>query len=88
MQWDKQKAIENDRKHSIRFSDVEPVFYDPPALTVEDPLSETEQRVVTIGRDGFDRVLYVVYTYVDNDVRLISARKASPGEVKYYEREN
>ena len=88
MRWDPQKSAENDRKHGIRFSDVEPVFYVPAAITVEDKFSDSEQRFVTIGRDGFDRVLVVVYTFEEDEVRLISARKASPGEIKDYEKGN
>jgi len=88
MRWDKQKAAENIIKHGIKFSDVEPIFYDPSAITVEDQLSESEQRFVTIGRDGFDRVLVVIYAIENDDIRLISARKASPGEVKDYEKRN
>ncbi|MDZ7668312.1 MAG: BrnT family toxin [Gammaproteobacteria bacterium] len=85
MQWDPRKGRENERKHGIRFSDIEPVFFDPSATTVEDTAARGEQRFITIGRDGFDRVLVVVYTIRDGDVRLISARKASRSELKVYE---
>ncbi len=41
--------------------------------------------LVTMGRDFLDRVLIVVYTERGEDeIRLISARKASPGERKAY----
>jgi len=53
MQWDLKKALENERKHGIRFSDIEPVFLDPYALTIEDNSSKLEERFVTIGIDGF-----------------------------------
>jgi uncharacterized protein len=85
MQWDPRKGRENERKHGIRFSDVEPVLYDPAAVTVEDATARGEQRFMTIGRDGFDRVLVLVYTLRGNDVRLISARKASRNELRVYE---
>ena len=85
MQWDLRKGRENERKHGIRFSDVEPVFFDPAAVTVEDTAARGEQRFMTIGRDGFDRVLVVVYTFRGNDLRLISARKASRSELKVYD---
>ncbi len=84
MQWDAKKALENERKHGVRFSDVEPVFFDPYALTINDEYSK-EERFVTVGTDGFDRVLVVVYTYRGDDIRLISARFATRREVKVYE---
>ena len=85
MEWDSGKALENEKKHGVRFSDVEQVFYDPYAITTEDNSSE-EQRLLTLGQDGFDRVLVVAYTYRAGDVRVISARKASPSEVRIYEK--
>ena len=85
MHWDADKARENERKHRVRFSDVEPVFYDPLAITIEDAASAGERRFVTVGKDGFERLLVVVYTYRGGDVRVISARTATPKEVRMYE---
>lgn len=87
MEWDLRKELENERKHGVRFTDVEPVFYDPHAITMEDSSSEEEQRFLTLGIDGFARVLVVTYTHRGDRIRIISARKASPGEVKTYEEE-
>lgn len=85
MEWDPNKAAANERKHGIRFSEVEQVFYDPYSKTIEDDFSQGEQRFVTIGRDGFDHVITVVYTYRDDSIRLIFARHATSSEVKAYE---
>jgi uncharacterized DUF497 family protein len=83
--WDSAKAKANYARHRVRFSEVELVFYDPSALTVEDTSASREQRFVTLGSDGLGRVLVVVYTYRGETIRVISARRASPGEVKSYE---
>lgn len=83
--WDPEKAKNNLLKHRIRFSDAEPVFFDPMALTREDDDSEGEQRFVSIGLDALNRILVVVYTYRGADIRLISARRATSKERKYYE---
>lgn len=83
--WDPEKAKTNLRKHRIRFSDAEPVFFDPMALTREDDDSEGEQRFISIGLDALNRILVVVYTYRGADIRLISARRATSKERKYYE---
>ena len=88
IEWDLRKARENERKHGVRFTDVEPVFYDSHAITMEDSSSEDEQRFLTLGIDGFTRVLVVTYTHRRDRIRIISARKASPGEVKVYEKKS
>lgn len=84
--WDPVKAEANLKKHGIRFSDAEAVLYDPLALSMEDIDSEGESRYVTIGRDAVGRVLVVVYTYREDNIRLISARTASRKEIKVYEK--
>lgn len=83
--WDPAKAKANFRKHRVRFSDAEPVFFDPMALTREDDDSDNEQRFVSIGLDALSRLLVVVYTYRSADIRLISARRANSKERKQYE---
>ena len=58
---------------------------DPLAVTIEDSL-HGEQRFVTVGTDLLGRVLVVVYAYAgEEEIRLISARKATPKERKTYE---
>ena len=83
--WNAGKARENERKHGVRFCDVELVFYDPFAVTIEDAASAGEQRFITVGRDGFERILVVIYTYRGDGIRVISARTANHREVKTYE---
>ena len=83
--WDPDKARENLKKHGVRFSDAEMVLFDPSALTREDIASEGEQRFVTVGMDALGRILIVVYTYRDEDIRLISARSATKRERMQYE---
>jgi len=62
------------------------VFEDPNALTMEDG-EHDEERFVTIGMDCFGRVLVVAYTWRGENIRIISARKATRPEVKQYESE-
>ena len=84
--WDHRKAETNFKKHNIRFSDAETALYDPMALTLEDQNLSGEKRFVTVGLDAIGRILVVVYTYRQNSIRLISARKATPSERKQYEK--
>jgi hypothetical protein len=86
IRWDPRKAEANFQKHKIRFSDAETVLFDPMALTIEDQIVDQEQRFLSVGSDAIGRILVVVYTYHGNTIRLISARKATSKERKYYEK--
>lgn len=83
--WDPAKAEANVRKHGIRFADAEGVLFDPNTLTEEDEHLEGEQRFVSIGLDPVGRLLVVVYTFRGEDIRLISARRATRQERRAYE---
>ena len=86
IRWDPEKAKANFRKHKIRFSDAESVLFDPMALSRADEDSAEEQRFLTIGADSLNRILVVVYTYRREEIRLISARRATPKERNTYEK--
>jgi len=84
-EFDPAKNRLNIAKHGIDLADVEEVFHDRNALTIEDR-DHDEQRFVTIGDDGVGRILVVCYTYRgETTIRIISARKAKPHERKDYE---
>ena len=83
--WDPEKARTNMKRHGIRFSDAEMVFFDPNALTREDLDVKNEQRFVSIGLDAIGCILVVVYTYRGENIRLISARSATKRERERYE---
>jgi hypothetical protein len=83
--WDTKKAAANIRNHGIKFSHAATVLDDPMAVTIEDT-RHGEQRFVTIGADILGRVLVVVYAYSGKEeIRLISARRATPKERRIYE---
>lgn len=84
LSFDPDKNRINLRKHGIDLADTEAVFYDLNAITVEDRDHE-EQRFVTLGMDGLGQLLVVCYTYRDDTIRVISARKAEAHERKVYE---
>lgn len=73
------------RKHRVRFTEASAVCLDEYALTVEDTESDPgEQRFVALGMGTQGRVLMVVYCYVADDIRIISARGAEPAECALY----
>lgn len=55
------------------------------AMTILDPDAVDEQRFVTLAVDPTGRILVTVYSYAGANRRIISSRKASPGERKRYE---
>ncbi len=83
-EWDRRKAAANLRKHAVDFADAVGVFSDPLALTVPDDYPD-EERFVTIGTDTLGQLLVVVYTWRDQRIRLISARRATRQEMRRYE---
>ena len=85
LEHDPVKAAANLKKHGVSFADAGGVLFDPEALTVEDIGAVGEPRFVTIGLGSTGEVLVVVYTYRDNEPRLISARRATRRERKTYE---
>lgn len=83
--WDPAKAEANLRKHGIRFADAEGALYDPQAITRDESTVAGERRFVALGLDPLARVLVLVYAYRGEDVRLISARRATRQERRQYE---
>lgn len=85
-EWDEAKRAANLAKHGVDFADAVGVFFDDYALTRQDPDSTDENRMVTIGLGISVRVLYVVWVEHHGDTyRIISARKASLGEIRQYQ---
>jgi uncharacterized protein len=51
-----------------------------------DPDAIGEARFVTLAADPMGRILVTVFAHVGANIRIISARRASPGERKRYEK--
>ena len=85
-EWDERKATSNRRKHGVGFDEAATAFGDPLSLTIPDPdHSQGEDRFVLIGESFRGRLLVVVHTERGDNLRLISARLASPSERRNYE---
>lgn len=85
IEWDPAKGAANLEKHGVTFEEASTVLLDPLALAQEDALSVEESRWVVIGMSARTRLLTVVYTLRREDrIRLISARKATRREAKFY----
>ena len=85
-EWDKNKARSNSHRHKVTFDEASTVFQDILSLTIGDPLhSQDKNRLVLIGMSYKNRLLVVIHTESDNNIRIISARKASKKERSLYE---
>ena len=84
IEFDPDKARSNLRKHRVSFAGSEQSLRDVSAITIDDPDSEGELRRVTLGMDTLGRILVVVHTQRGDQIRIISARKASSGEAENY----
>ncbi len=85
--WDPDKAALNQKRHGVSFVEAAEVFADPFRLEMVDLAhSESEGRFVSIGMTRRKGVLFIVYIErVENEIRIISARKVTAYERKIYE---
>ncbi|MBV5299554.1 MAG: BrnT family toxin [Rhodoferax sp.] len=90
--WDEAKNEINQRKHGISFAAARLVFDDPLHVTRQDRIENGEQRWQTVGLSGGVALLLVAHTWVEVEVdsggeqiRIISARRATKLERKVYE---
>ena len=82
-EWDENKAKSNRQKHGIDFADTVAVFADDTAITILDEHPD-EERFAIIGMNALGQILVVVYTWRGDNIRIISARKATRPERKQY----
>jgi uncharacterized DUF497 family protein len=86
-EWDQQKAAANLKKHGVGFEEARSVFFDERARLIDYPNhSEHEERFVLLGMSSRLRVLVVCHCYrsAGNVIRIISARKATKHEARFY----
>ena len=85
--WDDGNIHKNEKKHSLKWTIIEEVFFNDPLLIVEDfKHSLNECRCVALGKNNYDELITVVFTLRVNHIRVISARVMSKKERSIYER--
>lgn len=90
-EWDANKARDNLRNHKVSFDEAKTIFNDPYLATYPDEFhSDSEDRYISIGYSTRNRMLLAVHTeYQETEgsliIRIISSRKATPSERKFYE---
>jgi hypothetical protein len=88
-EWDPGKDHSNQRKHGVSFEEAQSVFFDENAIQFYDEdHSEAEDRFIMLGLSLRSRILVVCHCERASGkvIRIISARKATSSERKYYRR--
>ncbi len=89
-EWDSQKAVSNLKKHGISFEEAQSVFYDDYAIQFYDNDNSCvgEDRFLMLGLSAKARILIVCHCERNSgqNIRIISARKATANERQFYKR--
>ena len=86
-EWDPRKDRANQKKHGVSFEEAQSVFFDENAVQFYDEdHSEREDRFIMLGLSIRSRILVVCHCERESGdvIRIISARKATKSESKYY----
>ena len=89
-EWDEAKAAANLRNHGVTFELASSIFGDPRILTLADTThSETQERWFSIGVANNGSPMSVAYLWTEVGsgpikIRLITARRATATEIRYY----
>ena len=81
--WDENKRLINLQKHKIDFIGSEEIFDSCTVTFEDDSVDYDEKRFITFGKFQ-ERIVAVVHTERDKNIRIISIRKATKRETRYY----
>jgi uncharacterized DUF497 family protein len=83
-EWDEEKAKANLAKHKVDFSDATEFNWETAIETYDDRSDYGEGRWIALGFIR-DKLYVLVYTLRSDKIRLISLRKATKRERRFYE---
>jgi len=84
-EWDENKNVENIKKHGVSFEEAELAFDDEYGIERFDEFNSDEEIRYRLIALSPVRLLFVLYTIREEEIiRLISARKATAIERKFY----
>ncbi len=81
--WDEHKRQANLEKHGLDFADAHKVFSGPLVLFGGNRRDYGEQRMIAIGQLEI-LVMLIVHVESDDEIRIISMRKADSDETDLY----
>ena len=85
--YDEHKAAANLKKHGVSFDEAATTFLDELAISYSDEAHSDpgDERLINIGYSTGLRLLFVVHNENGTQIRIISARPATPAERALYE---
>jgi len=89
-EWDDGNKDKNWLKHGVNATEAEEAFFDADKKLARDVIhtTEHEKRLILLGKTRLERLLFVVFTIRDNNIRIISARDVNRKEKPLYEKGN
>jgi uncharacterized protein len=85
--WDQGNKEKSWNKHKITIKESEEAFFNRPIKTFIDiKHSQKENRLTILGRTDENKKLYITFTIRNKQIRIISARKMSIKERRFYEK--
>ncbi len=85
-EWNTTKASLNLKKHGVSFEEASTVFDNPLFITfLDEEHSIDEERYITLGLSKMNNLLLIAHTDRGGVIRIISARKATNNERRFYE---
>ena len=87
-EWDDGNRDKNWLKHQVSTTETEEVFFDTNKKLAKDIIHTTEQekRFILLGETRLGRLLFIVFTIRENNIRVISARDVNNKERPLYEK--
>lgn len=86
-QWDEGNSHNNKDKHRVEKTEAEDVFSDKNKIIFSDTFhSDTEKRYIVLGKTSKRRLLYIIFTLRNGNIRIISARDINKKEVYLYKK--
>lgn len=88
-EWDKHNVDKNWKKHKVKFTECEEIFFDAKLKVMPDEgHSSDEERYLALGETKEKRPLFVAFTERLGKIRVISARNMSRKERRAYHEKN
>ncbi len=82
--WDEGNIQKNWKKHRVKPSECEDVFFNEPLVEFDHSHSQREMRYVAYGQTDQERLLFIVFTVRKEHIRVISARDMHRKERRFY----
>ena len=83
-EWDENKNQTNIRKHGISFEQAKIIFDHDILTRIDNRYNYGEIREISLGQIDGEVIVVVVHTKRNNNIRIMSPRKANKTEIEVY----